>query len=230
MVSIREIRPKNLLSLLHSRSLPTEFVCDIPTGEIGSTSMLEKLMIVTIARLVQAESVLEFGTFNGETTSLFIKNNIGKNIHTIDLPFTNQIIDTDKLDLTIDIENDKFLTAIRSDDTDNSLLKLAKAQAVDLTLIKKSSLEVARSDLMENADFIFIDGGHTIDVIENDTNLSMQLLNDDGCILWHDFGSEIHQDVTTFLESQSASYPIFCIRGTSLAFYTKNDSFINSVT
>ena len=51
------------------------------------------------------------------------------------------------------------------------------------------------------------------------------MISENGIILWHDFGSKIHGDVTRFLEHYSKENLIFYIEHTMIAFTIplKND-------
>ena len=72
MSKIKVIRPSHFLTLFNNCDLQRSFVSEVPDGDIGSTTMLEKVSLVVLGRLVEAKSVFEFGTFKGETTKLFI--------------------------------------------------------------------------------------------------------------------------------------------------------------
>lgn len=54
-------------------------------------------------------------------------------------------------------------------------------------LILRASTEIVREDFENSFDSIFIDGGHTKEVVQYDTNLALSVLNQGGIIIWHDF-------------------------------------------
>jgi len=62
-------------------------------------------------------------------------------------------------------------------------------------------------------DTVFIDGGHTADVVENDTTIATRLVRPGGLVMWHDFcpredvnaACESTRDVVRYLTSQTVS-------------------------
>jgi hypothetical protein len=72
-----------------------------------------------------------------------------------------------------------------------------------------------------NAEFVFIDGGHEASIIEADTNNARSIVSE-GVIVWHDFGSNIHNDVTDYLKKEN-NRKIFHVKGSLCAFeFIKN--------
>lgn len=72
-------------------------------------------------------------------------------------------------------------------------------------------------------DLIFIDGGHTSEIIENDTKLALAMLAKGGCIAWHDYGSKVHTEVTKYLDKLSCDRCLFSIGSTSIVFHSENE-------
>ena len=83
---------------------------------------------------------------------------------------------------------------------------------------------VFRSDLEEylnNFDLIFIDGGHTYSIIENDSIKAFKMIKPGGIILWHDYvpGKTSAKDVVKYLNKISKDKKIFHIENTSLCYF-----------
>ena len=114
MSKIKVIRPSHFLTLFNNCDLQRSFVSEVPDGDIGSTTMLEKVSLVVLGRLVEAKSVFEFGTFKGETTKLFISNKIGEYVSTLDLDYVEKEFIGKNYDLSNDAENDRFLTGVNN--------------------------------------------------------------------------------------------------------------------
>ena len=222
MSKINVIRPSHLLTLFNNCDLQRSFVSEIPDGDIGSTSMLEKVCLVVLGRLVKAKSVFEFGTFKGETTKLFIANKIGNSVATLDLDYVEGETPRESFNLSNDVENDRFLTQIRETSVDLEIKKVASSHGVSIELLKNNSLSLDVSHREGRYDLIFIDGGHTSEIIENDTKLAFAMLAKDGCIVWHDYGSNIHTDVTKYLDKLSFDRRLFSIGSTSIVFHSEN--------
>ena len=89
-----------------------------------------------------------------------------------------------------------------------------------LQLLHGDSTKLSVNDLSLNniVNFVFIDGGHTYDIIKSDTEKSFQMVKN-GIIIWHDYNSKIHGDVTTYLNELSKDKKIFHIENTMLAFH-----------
>jgi len=226
MSKIKHIRPSHLLTLFKGYDLDRSFTSEIPDGDIGSTTMLEKVCLVAIGRLVRARSVFEFGTFKGETTKLFLSNKVGKHVSSLDLDYFNGDVSRQDFDLSDGVENDLFLMKYRRSNVDNDIKKLAQSNGVFVELIKDNSMVFDISDRKGQYDLIFIDGGHTSEIIENDTKLALTMLTNDGCIAWHDYGSQVHTDVTSYLDKLSFERELCAIGSTSLVFYSKNKELI----
>jgi hypothetical protein len=230
MSKINTIRPSRLLTLFNDHVSERTFTSEIPDGDIGSTSMLEKVMLVVLGRMVKAKKVFEFGTFKGETTKLFISNNVGEQISSLDLEYFDEIISREDFDLANDKDNDLFLAKSRKPDVDNEIRKIADTFGISVELIKKNSMFLDISRRKDQYDLIFIDGGHTAEIIENDTNLALTMVAKGGCIVWHDYGSEIHTDVTHYLDKISDELDLFSIGSTSLVFHTENKILVESLS
>ncbi|GGB45621.1 hypothetical protein GCM10011316_17110 [Roseibium aquae] len=223
MSKINVIRPSHLLTLFNNCDLQRAFVSEIPDGDIGSTSMLEKVCLVVLGRLVEAKSVFEFGTFKGETTKLFISNKIGESVATLDLEYFEGEISRENFDLSNDVENDRFLTRIRKASVDLEIKEVARSLGVSVELLKNNSMSLDVSHRKGRYDLIFIDGGHTSEIIENDTKLALAMLAKGGCIVWHDYGSKVHTEVTKYLDKLSYDRCLFSIGSTSIVFHSDNE-------
>ena len=224
MSKINVIRPSHLLTLFNNCDLQRSFVAEIPDGDIGSTSMLEKVCLIVLGRLVEAKSVFEFGTFKGETTKLFIANKIGESVATLDLDYVEGEISRENFNLSNDLENDRFLTQIRKTSVDIEIKKFASSVGVSVELLKNNSISLDVSNRKGRYDLIFIDGGHTSEIIENDTKLALAMLAEGGCIVWHDYGSQIHTEVTKYLDKLSYGRSLFSVGSTSIVFHTENEN------
>ena len=67
-------------------------------------------------------------------------------------------------------------------------------------------------------DLIFIDGGHEEKIIDSDTNNADVMRSKKSAVVWHDFNSNIHGDVTKYLEMERDKRQLFHIESTLLCF------------
>jgi hypothetical protein len=69
-------------------------------------------------------------------------------------------------------------------------------------------------------DFIFIDGDHSRAGVENDTMAALQMLSENGTIVWHDYNPE-HEHVVAYLNSMASERKLFFIKNTRLVVYSR---------
>ena len=70
-----EVRPSCIFKELENISSHASnlMLSIIPTADIGSTTMIEKALLVALIKIVSPTSIFEFGTFRGETCHLFLE-------------------------------------------------------------------------------------------------------------------------------------------------------------
>jgi hypothetical protein len=66
-------------------------------------------------------------------------------------------------------------------------------------------------------DFVFVDGGHDFETIASDTERARGMLGGSGVIVWHDFNSGIHGEVTRYMAGESQRDIILSVPGSMLA-------------
>jgi hypothetical protein len=217
------IKPRVLLEKIENDfGIPTEMRFQVPSSKIGSILTLEATVLFALLKIISPAKIFEFGTFLGYSTALFLNNSDAK-VFSIDLP-TNEINksvahspDADKL-LTDDRYNDEFLSAWSSEHGEVYLANLRNN--MNLKLIKCDSQEFnpGSFDLIGSVDFLFVDGGHSYAIIESDTQKAFQMMTKTGIVIWHDFNSKLHSQVTEYLASLSSQNLIVHIESTMLAF------------
>ena len=76
---------------------------------------------------------------------------------------------------------------------------------------------------IKNADLFFIDGGHSQEIIACDTEIALKAIRAEGWILWHDYNSKTHVEVTRFINNNlSTKLQVLHIQNTMLAIYSSN--------
>lgn len=211
--SILEIAEENKIDANYSGTLP-------PIG-MGSITLVDQIVLLVLIKLIKPKKVIEIGTFKGYTTKLFLENSTNDcRVFSIDLP-DNKIIDLNATDLSLaekdDQYNDNYLRLIQMKEGVVHLNKLSKNHLNRLKLIKADSTSLNFVDQFNEANLIFIDGGHTNETILKDTLNSEKIIKN-GVIIWHDFNSNIHYQVTEFLKSKSKNTMIFHVMNSLCAF------------
>jgi hypothetical protein len=224
------IRPKVIFQLVEKtfRDVPI-YSLPLPSSKIGSVTTLESSIICALLALKAPKIIFEFGTFLGFTTSTILRNmNKNSKLYSLDLPkdINGQKSDPENIDWekikSDDAYNDNFLTNLVNE-TGEIYLRGIEGQE-RLNLLKQDSLEFDPStlDIMGKTDFIFLDGGHTDEIVRSDTKNSFEMLSPNGILLWHDFNSNTHQKVTDVVRECASERLVISIQHTMLAFTSKN--------
>jgi hypothetical protein len=181
----------------------------------GSLPWEDAIALLAVLTDRAPHSVLEIGTFNGNTTRLIALNFPQATIHTVDLP-EDFAAGTDTSTLPKD---DFHLIAAR---------KVGSAYRADPTItnVVQHFGNTAAWDFKqaEGATFFFIDGAHTYEYVRNDTEKALAASRGRrATLLWHDCDAS-HPGVTRWLgEMVARGDPVKRIRGTNLAIMDTAD-------
>lgn len=233
---VRAIRPKILFQKIEAANPDTNvmFSVSIPSSAIGGMTLLESSILVSLAKLTGARTFFEFGTYMG-ATSVLLASNAATDAHitTLDLPAadidpTLPDGDSSALILQNDTENDNYL---RRQFAQKGAFQIDRADAATQSKISRLHLDSRKLAPQEQGlagkfDFIFIDGGHDYETVAIDTANALTMAKPDSVILWHDYRSKIHGDVTRFVDDFSRTSPVLHVENTMLAFVL-NGSFKN---
>jgi len=202
------------------------FSVSIPSSAIGGMTLLESSILVSLAKLTGARTFFEFGTYMGATSVLLASNApAGAHVTTLDLPpaeidLTASSGDTAALILHNDTENDNYL---RRQFAEKGAFYIDRAPAEvqsRITRLHQDSrkLDPQAQQLSGQFDFIFIDGGHDYETVAIDTANALAMAKPDSVIVWHDYRSKIHGDVTRFVDDFSRDHGVIHVENTMLAF------------
>lgn len=224
MKKVISIRPKVIFKQCEQQLSLAErrFVSNIPSSEIGGLTLLEGAILISLAKLIDAKSIFEFGTFMGATTSLFALNTDKScQVTTLDLPrdtAEKHSIDG-SLVLTNGEENDKYLTQkfVRSGPIYLEGIDSLCPGKVTQLYANSRTMDIVDMKLADKFQLIFIDGGHDYETVMKDTENALRMKLDDSIIVWHDYRSSIHGDVTTFLDEFCQKENIYHVENTMLA-------------
>jgi predicted O-methyltransferase YrrM len=178
----------------------------------GNMSAQEVLILSSLIKSYNPRTILEIGTFNGLTTHHMALNSSDETkIHTLDLENLTNFSQKNSSD-----EDLKFISC-----------KEKKQKVYALSLEKNKIQEHVGNSLdydflhFQQPNFIFIDGGHSYQIVENDTCKSLNILSSKGIIVWHDYSCHC-EGVYRFLNELRLSLPLEHIEGTSLVIYRKH--------
>ena len=163
--------------------------------------------------------IFEFGTSVGRTTLNLCLNVRGDGrVFSLDLPQDYQAVG-DKIPYAL-IQQTEVEEYPRAQYISEHPVPLP------ITLLTGNSLEFDFSPYYGRMDLVFIDGGHSLDVVANDSEHAFRLLKPAGGIItWHDYWSfncpEVVQSVNALLGKHSISQ----ILGTRMAICMKGVRF-----
>jgi hypothetical protein len=224
--NVNKIRPKVILKNVENLyKKPVEMKLYTPSSEIGSLTTLEASMLISILKIFKPKVVFEYGTFLGYSTSIFLKNTSKKSkVFSIDLGNSLADYEITNVDVSKVLHNDKvnddYLRIVQSNTGPIYIKDTIDKGDSKLQLLYGDSTKLSVNEISLNkiVDYVFIDGGHTYDIIKSDTEKAFEMV-DKGIIIWHDYNSKIHSDVTTFVDELSIDKKIFHIENTMLAFH-----------
>jgi predicted O-methyltransferase YrrM len=178
----------------------------------GNVTTYETLAISSLIQHHKPTTLLELGTFDGNTT-LQMALNAPENavIHTLDLPSepmrTKEPIS--KADLIYVLDEQKNRRKYVGSPVEHKIRQhFGDSTNFDFSEFTKKGL----------VDFIFIDAGHTYECVKSDTQNALQILAPNGVIIWHDF-HPFWNGVYRFLNEFSQTLPLVHIEGTNLAYH-----------
>lgn len=172
----------------------------------ASLTINDKVVIAISCHLLKPKTVIEIGTFRGETTDLMAQNLINADIYT--------------LDLSPDFSNHSY----RPDADDLEVLKLRKPDSyIQDSYVTNSRIHQIYGDsaifdfknINLTFDLAFIDGAHSYEYVKNDTEKLLPLMSSGGWIIWDDYCfsfPQIIEYVNTFRKKKAIH-----IYGTRLA-------------
>ena len=169
-----------------------------------------------IARAIQPRTILEIGTYLGLGALTFALNTAAEcRIFTIDLP-------DDTLEATREAGDWQFV--------ENSRGRVGSAWRTYPPEVSGKIIQLRGDSLtieLERAghpDLIFIDGGHSYEIVKSDTERALSILAPGGALLWDDYGMFWQDDVVRYLDGLSDSLEMVRLEGTDLVLHLPDRS------
>jgi len=216
------IRPRQIFKLVEDRfpDSNVEITLTMPPSGIGGLLTLEMSLMLALLKVTDARRIFEFGTYLGNTALLFANNSPPDAVITsLDLPpECIEVVDESRLNLTDGEQNDQFLRQQHKVRGAPYLSRAPRSIQDKVTIIQEDSRKFTPSlhGLQSSQDIIFVDGGHDLETIANDTDKAFLMAKQDSIIVWHDYMSQTHTDVTTYLSRLAQDRPLLAIGSTML--------------
>lgn len=214
---IHDIKLKDLLTLKNAFSTDEKITTLFPPVEIGSITLVDQIVLLSLLKIIVPKTIIEVGTYLGYSASLLAMNSTA-HIYSLDLPDDIGLqarFDSDKI-LTDGHANDDFLRHTQSVEGAVYLQNLTAEQRARVTLVKKDSTQIDFPEAFGEVEFVFVDGGHAFEIIKSDTDNALKAIRK-GVVVWHDFASGIHSEVTDYLHSRD-DLTIFHVKNSLCAF------------
>jgi predicted O-methyltransferase YrrM len=183
----------------------------------GNVSLLELLILCTVAKEYNVKSAFEIGTFNGRTAlNLALNMSTDARVYTLDLPFES----VGKTEGLLDKGDVHYVT----NHTPGELFqKFSGRGGARITQLLGDSASFDYAPYRGMQDLVFIDGAHSYDYVKRDTETALSLLRDGkGFIFWHDYDACV--GVIEWVDEFKQMHPEYGIRhiaGTKLAYLHK---------
>ena len=233
--SVIEIRPKVIFEKVE-KTFPdndVEFVVKLPSSTIGGLHLLESSILVSMIKLTSPSNIFEFGTYMGASTVLMASNSPNYTLlTTLDINNESEITDQEPSSYNLQEahDNDDFL---RSNFRNNGAIHIERCKPdikdkIIQIFCNSKDLDIEKLNFRKKFELIFIDGGHDYETVESDTKKALDMATDDAVIIWHDYTSQIHRDVTYFINKMSKKSKIVHVQNTMLALHFRGnyDKFI----
>lgn len=170
---------------------------------------VDMLYVCAIARHIKAKWLFEFGTYLGRTTyHLALGENVEK-VFTLDLDAALIYPKEMKLGRAVQAVHQRGL---------QGYFFQGQECASHITQLLGDCRTFNYEPYSKKMDFIFIDGGHTYDLVANDSERAFDMLKVGGVIVWHDFALK-SPGVVSYAKELSSSRSLFWVRNTSLLIY-----------
>ncbi len=220
---IIEIRPRIVFEKVES-TFPNQdvnFVVKIPSSQIGGLFLLESSILVSLIKLINPKKIFEFGTYLGATSVLMAMNSPEETIiTTLDIDKNYSLNQSGQdYDLFDAEDNDNYL---RSLFLENGAVHIHRTESwiqkkIHQIYCDSKKLNLIEYDLENKFDLIFIDAGHDYESIQNDTMKALAMAKESCIIAWHDYKSNIHTEVTKFINELSKQRRIVYVQNTMMA-------------
>lgn len=185
-------------------------------GKGLSTPINELALMAMVCKAIRPQRVFEIGTFRGRTALNFALNSPDDcRIFTLDLPEEAAVTE---------------IAVAQANRADATLIGARKVGldyegrnvSPKITQLYGDSRSFDFTDFMGEMDLVFVDGGHTYDVVVNDTRKALEMCRPGGVIMWHDFANYgDYHDVTRAVLDCLGSERVFQLEDSQLAAYRR---------
>ncbi len=215
-----KIRPARLATLLEMLGCPEVPTVILPGpsaefGEVGSQTGYHVLGAFACA--LQPGTILEFGTYLGVSAYAMALNAPATcRIFTVDLPDDTRGEARQELDSL----DQRHVTASRYRVGEAFLRSPVRER---ITQLRADSLSFRAESVTKDVDLVYVDGGHSLQVITKDTENAFRVLSSTGTIVWDDY-FHLYPDVVKFLDDLADRHKLHSVAGTNYVVFSHRES------
>jgi hypothetical protein len=180
-------------------------------GEDGNMSTEEVVALSGLVRATSPHTILEIGTFNGNTTLQLAANSPETcTVYTLDLPVGSEA------DPRTEANDEHYVKS----DLRRRPRYLDSPFAGKVRQVYGNSMEVNFRQVCDErrADIVFIDGGHSYECVASDTQRAFDAVAVGGIVAWHDY-TTAWPGVVNFLDEFAQQKPLVRVAGTTLVIH-----------
>ena len=190
-----------------------------PLAEVGNVTLLEVMVIASLAQRAAPSVVFEIGTFDGRTT-LNMAANMGSSgqVYTLDLPRA----ELGKTQFELASGERTFV-----DKQESGAKFSGTSYAGKITQLYGDSATSDFDSYKGQMGLVFVDGSHTEEYVRQDSATALRLVADGGVILWHDYQQDwpgVIRGLSDLYETDPDFAGMRKIEGTTLVILRREDS------
>lgn len=205
----------DLAAFLGCAEPPQITLPDIATISLsGLGFVVPYTLLATITSALQPGKVFETGTFRGVAALTMALNAPQADIYTLDLP--EETIPEEIATLS---RGDREW--VRLSRTSTGFAFLNHPARARIHQLRGNSLTFQPPPELANTDLCFIDGGHSYECIQADTETALSILAPNGVIVWDDYTWFV-SGVSQYLTELRTKLPLHRIAGSQLVLYRRD--------
>ncbi len=212
---IRSLPLAEIIGLFHDTHSLDQVILPGPRTDLGNIGSMNVYHILgSIVRLLEPKAIVEFGTYLGvsaQTMALNAPTNC--RIYTVDLP-------DEALAETIPELCDSDQQHIRRSRHRVGEAFLNSPIRQQIVQIRADSMKFRAEQVVPEVDLAYVDGGHSLPVIKQDTENAFRILSPTGTIIWDDY-LHLYPGVVKFLDELQTQLPLYGIAGSNLVIYSR---------
>ena len=213
---MKHLRPHRLFNLVKTESHFSR-MAQIIMPDQDTPSLLDTMILLSIAKLIQPRNFFEIGTFLGAQTL-----NMAVNIKSADKIYTMDLGEADTK--ALEQQKEDAVLTVKHLANEKRLAFLGTPYESKVQQLFGNSNTYDFSRFHGQMDMIYIDGGHDLETLTNDTRNAFAMLSSGrpACVAWHDYGNAVYPQVKTYLDELSNTKKIYHIEDSWLCFHLVN--------